>query len=185
MTNTPRTMWPLSIIVAVDEAGGFGKDGKIPWHFSADLKHFKETTMGGVCIMGRRTYKDLLEMQQKAHKKKASKKTDLVLSEILPGRETFVVSTELTEANGAKVVKSIREAVETIDANDRREIFILGGFRMYVEALTWVDRIYMTVVPGRFDCDVSFPIKVLKQFTIKSGKKVEGLRFVTYVRNRK
>ena len=54
----------VEIIVAVDEDGGFGKDGKIPWHYSEDLKHFKEVTTGHVCIMGRKTYEDMLEMRK-------------------------------------------------------------------------------------------------------------------------
>ena len=48
--------------------GGFGKDGKIPWSIPEDLDHFKEITTGHICVMGRRTYTDMLAMRLGAGK---------------------------------------------------------------------------------------------------------------------
>jgi dihydrofolate reductase len=172
-----QNMRPMAIIVAVDEAGGFGKDGKIPWHNKEDFKHFKDTTMGHPCIMGRKTYEDMRAYQ--------SKKKDEDITEILPGRQSFVVTSNRNfTAPGATAVGSIREAVQSLDEHDTRPVFILGGERMYIEALPWVDTIHMTVLDGDYQCDRFFPIKSLNQFHITSGRRGEGLKFVTYKRKR-
>lgn len=49
----------LNFIVCADNQGGIAKDGDIPWSFAADMKHFKETTRGGIVIMGRRTWESI------------------------------------------------------------------------------------------------------------------------------
>ena len=67
-------MRPMSIIIAVDSDGGFGKDGKIPWNFPEDLKHFQKITKDGICIMGRNTYEDMYNMVIQRRKKKSKKK---------------------------------------------------------------------------------------------------------------
>lgn len=180
----PRmSMSPMAIIVAVDEIGGFGKDGKIPWHFPEDLKHFQETTKGHVCVMGRRTYTDMLEMRQERDAK--NNKTG-VIDQILPGRDSYVVTSNPDfKAPGATVVRYIREAVQSLDESDKRTVFIIGGFRMFVEALSTVDTIYMTVVEGTYNCDVSFPLQTLnKNFEIVEGSEQDKLRFITYKRVR-
>ena len=174
---------PLEIIVAVDEEGGFGKDGKIPWHYSEDLKHFKDTTTGHVCIMGRKTYEDMLAMRKDMDAKK--KKRGAAIDEILPNRQSFVVTSNAKfKAPGATVVRNLREAVNSLAANDKRKVFVIGGERMYIEALTSTTFIHMTMVPGSHACDKFFPIKVLNKFQIKSGKKEGELKFITYERVR-
>ena len=171
----------LSIIVAVDEDGGFGKDGKIPWNFPEDLKHFQTTTKGGVCIMGRRTYTDMVEMIQ-SKRKEGNKE---IVGPILKDRESYVVTSNSDlEVHGAMSVKSIRAAVQSLEKGDKREIFILGGFRMWVEALTYTQTIYMTVVKGKtYDCDRFFPVDVLnKKFKIEEGRETDDLNFLKYTR---
>lgn len=170
----------IAIIVAVDEASGFGKDGKIPWHFPKDLKHFKEVTANSICIMGRRTYENMLEMRRKMDEKKGKK----MIRKILPGRDCYVVSnTPLFTAPGATVVPNIRTVLEGIDSTDDRPIFILGGFRMFVEGIRLVNHIFMTIVQGRYDCDRFFPVQLLnKRFDIVDGTQNGNLSFVTYQR---
>lgn len=171
---------PMSIIVAVDEDGGFGKDGKIPWHFKEDFDHFKEKTKNSVCIMGRTTYEDMLEMVKVRRKKN---KTEGKIKEILPGRECYVVTSNTKyKAEGATAVTSITQAVQSLKDTDKREVFILGGYRMYVEALAWANKIYMTVVKDRFDCDVFFPVEATAKFDITEGKETDKLNFITYTR---
>jgi len=175
-----KTIMPsLSIIVAVDEDGGFGKDGKIPWNIPEDMAHFKEITAGGVCIMGRKTYENMLDMT------KARKKSKEEITEILPGRESFIVTSDPDyKAQGAVAVQSIRQAVQSLDETDNREIFVLGGVKMFIEALSWTSTIYLTIIKGeRYQCDKHFPIEILnKHYKIVDGKKTEKLYFVTYKR---
>lgn len=171
---------PLSIIVAVDQDGGFGKGGKIPWHFPEDFKHFKEVTKDSVCIMGRRTYEDMLQMVKKVRKKNKKKGK---LKSVLFGRECYVVTSNTEyKAEGATPVQSITQAVQSLDEDDKREVFILGGYRMYVESLAWVNKIYMTVVKDKFDCDVFFPVEATAKFNITQGRETDELNFITYER---
>lgn len=181
----PRiSMKPMALIVAVDEVGGFGKKGKIPWNIPEDLKHFNKTTKGNPCVMGRRTYEDMLEMRKERDKKNKKNKKKSIIKQILPGREAFVVTSNPDfTAPGATVVPGIREAVQSLDKGDRRTVFVIGGFRMFTEAWTWADTIYMTVVKGKYDCDRFFPLHALnKDFQITSGEETDKLYFATYER---
>lgn len=173
---------PLSIIVAVDKDGGFGKKGKIPWFFPEDLKHFQTTTKGGVCIMGRRTYTDMVEMIQS---KRADDDKEIV-GPILKGRESYVVTSNKDfDCPGATAVSGIHQAIQCLTKEDNREVFVIGGERMYLEALAFTQTIYMTVVKEKsYGCDKFFPIRVLnkKSFNIVEGSETDELRFITYKR---
>lgn len=174
---------PLSLIVAVDEEGGFGKDGKIPWFFPEDLKHFQTTTTPGVCIMGRKTYSDMFEMIQTKRKDPEGQIDD----PILKNRESYVVTSNPDfEAHGATAVAGIHQAIQCLKIGDDREIFVIGGERMYIEALAFTQTIYMTVVKGKsYDCDRFFPIQVLnKSFEIVDGSETDNLYFTKYQRKK-
>ncbi len=179
--NKKINMVPLSIIVAVDEAGGFGKKGKIPWYFPEDLKHFQKTTKGTVCIMGRKTYVDMLEMVNK----RRDEPLEGTKTPILKGRDSYVVTSNKDfNAPGASVVQSIRGAVQSLTEADRREVFVIGGERMYIEALAYTNTIYMSVVKNKtYDCDRFFPIEVVnKKFNLITGTETDDLRFLKYTR---
>lgn len=169
-------MKPVNIIIAVDQRGGIAKDGKIPWHYPEDFKHFKEITMGHVCVMGRNTYEEILELSK-----------DKESTELLKGRECFVLSSTLTEAKGATIKRDIRHVVDDLVlAKDEREVFILGGEKILIEALPWTKRVYLTLIDKDFGCDKFFRVGYLdKYFTITAGKKSEELNFVTYERNKR
>lgn len=163
-------MKPVNIIVAVDLAGGFAKDGQIPWDIKEDLRHFKETTTGGVCIMGRRTYEDI-----------ANRKLPAPGDDILPGRESFVISRDPDFAPaGAVRVAGMNEAISALDFDDKREIFVIGGELLFREALPFAKRVIMTVVNDFYDCDKFFDVKYVdKYFNIvrvmnKDGRIVSG-----------
>jgi dihydrofolate reductase len=174
-------MKPLSLIIAVDETGGFSKDGKIPWHFSEDLKHFKLITSRNACIMGRNTYQDIYDMIIARKLKNSKKDKPVKIEEILPGRECYVISHTLKNVEGATVVPNIRKAVESTKKN---KIFIIGGERVYNESLPWVNRVYMSIIKGEYGCDRFFPVNyIYKNFNIVGGKKgSDSLLFVEYRR---
>lgn len=178
--GTIHPIRPLSIAVAVDQNGGFGKDGKIPWHFKEDFQHFKETTKDSICIMGRKTYEDMLEMVKARQKKKK------VIKEILPGRKCFVLTRqEDYKAEGAEVVSSLLEAVQNIDEDDTRPVFVLGGEKLFIESLPWVNTLHMTVIQDCYNCDRFFPVDYVKEkFTAADGRVGENdkLLFIEYAR---
>jgi len=95
-----------------------------------------------------------------------------------------VTSNEKLEPEGATAVRNIRGAIEELDETDTREIFIVGGTKMYIEALAWTKTIYLTIVKGKtYDCDRFFPIDIInKKYKIVSGRETEDLSFLTYKR---
>ena len=170
------------IVVAVDCDGGFGKDGTIPWSLPEDLHHFRELTNGHVCVMGRHTYNDLLNTRIKH---KAMNGNNEPITEILPGRESYVVtSDENYSTPGAARVADLGHVQDKMKG-DPRKLFVIGGRQLFIQALSWCDTIHMTVLKDEkpFDCDVFFPIEVLnKKFSIVSGKQTEKAYYVVYKR---
>jgi len=165
----------LNIIVAVDEMGGFGKNGKIPWDLPEDMEHFKETTKHSVCVMGRRSYDDMLAMRTKGK--------DVVADdfELLPGRDCYIVSSnEGLNPVGATRVSDIGQILQKYRTTNR-DVFILGGRRLFIEALSYKPVIHMTIVKGdAYNCDVSFPIEVLSQYKIVKGNETEQCYYIEY-----
>lgn len=126
----------LSLIVAAGERNEIGKDGGMPWHLPADLKHFKEITLGKPIIMGRRTHESI--------------------GKALPGRRNIVVSRDPGyRAAGCEVAHSLQEALPL--AGNAPEIMVIGGALLYQEALPLAGRIYLTRIGGRFEADTYFP----------------------------
>lgn len=183
-----KSINPLSIIVAVDERGGFAKNYQIPWNLPEDLKHLKETTMGHPCVMGRHTYEELANWYIDKQNKNEAKGKQVVpleqVTEILPGRESFVVTSNMqAQFPGAIAVGSMRKAIQMLDHDDDREVFVFGGFRLFTEALSWADKVYMTIVKKDYHCDRFFPTQfVNKNFKIVDGKQMKRVDFVTYQR---
>lgn len=153
----------ISIIVAIDEDNGIGKNGNIPWFYSEDMKFFAKITKGSTCIMGRITYESILA--------KMGERKDL-----LPGRQNLVVSrNEELVPVGASLCKSVREAVYRATRDD---VFIIGGGGIYLEALPFARNVYITRIPGKFNCDVrigSVIDAVNREFTLKSTTISESL----------
>lgn len=117
----------INIIVAIATDGAFGRKGDLLFHVSADLRHFKELTMGYPIIMGRKTFESLPKGA-------------------LPGRRNIVVSRNASlEAPGAEVATSLENAIRL--CNGTEKVFIIGGAQIYKEAIEMADRICLT----RFD----------------------------------
>lgn len=152
---------PLSLIVAVAENGVIGRGGALPWHISADLKRFKQLTMGHAIIMGRKTWESL--------------------GRPLPGRRSIVVSRNPQfAAAGAEVVPSLDAALQL--AADDSEVFVIGGASLYEEALAKADRLYITRVLAKVEGDTNFPAYDAGQWKrIEPGQvevnAVSGLRY--------
>ena len=126
----------LSLIVAIAENGVIGREGDLPWHLSADLRRFKQITMGHHIVMGRKTYESI--------------------GRPLPGRTSVVVTRSADyQAEGVLVARSLDEAL-TLAAGDE-ETFIIGGAEIYRQALPLARRIYVTRVHAEIEGDVFFP----------------------------
>ncbi|MCS6771433.1 MAG: dihydrofolate reductase [Kiritimatiellae bacterium] len=126
----------VSIVAAVAENGVIGREGRLPWRLPAELRRFRALTMGHPVIMGRRTWESL--------------------GRPLAGRRNIVISrTPGFQVSGAEIVPSLEAALNL--ARDADEVFVIGGARLFAEALPRADRLYLTVVHTRPDGDVFFP----------------------------
>jgi dihydrofolate reductase len=162
----------VSLIVAVSSNGVIGRDGGLPWHLPADLKHFKRTTMGHHLIIGRRTWEEV--------------------GEPLPGRTMVVVTRSRRFApEGAQVVRSVERALEL--AAEDEEPFIGGGSQIYRIALArdLVDRIYLTRIHAEVEGDTFFPDFDLEEWKLVSEEHHEAddrnefdFSFLVYERKR-
>jgi len=113
------------LIVATSANGVIGIDGKIPWRKPEDLKRFKRVTLGGVLIMGRRTWDSI--------------------GRALPGRRTFVLSSNPDlKLEGAEVFSSLPDALAAAGETD--QVWIAGGSSVYAEGLQYCDELDITVV---------------------------------------
>jgi len=126
----------ISIIVAMDKKGVIGHEGDLPWHLSADLKHFKAVTMGKPLIMGRKTHESI--------------------GRPLPGRKNIIMTRSPGFiAEGCTVVLSLDDAFQA--AGDVEEVMIMGGSAIYDQSLARTDRLYLTEVHTDVSGDVYFP----------------------------
>ena len=141
----------ITIIVAASENNVIGKDNKLIWHLSDDLKHFKELTKGHHVIMGRKTF----ESMPKA----------------LPNRTNVVITNNSNyTSENIVVAQSLEEAIK-ISQSDPQP-FIIGGGEIYRMAINIADRIELTRVHANFEGDTFFPeIDMSKWKEVKIDKR--------------
>jgi dihydrofolate reductase len=147
----------VSIIVAAGENGVIGRGNALPWRLPADLKRFKQITLGHAIIMGRRTWDSI--------------------GRALPGRTSIVVTRQRDfepPAPGVIVVNSFEAALAHAEALGETEVFVIGGRAIYELALPWARRIYMTRVHGSFEGDVFLPEGALRGFEIRGEERREA-----------
>jgi dihydrofolate reductase len=129
----------IALIVAVAENGVIGRDGKLPWRISEDMKWFRERTAGRPLIMGRKTWESFPKRP-------------------LPGRTNIVITRDASyKAEGAVVVTSLERALDVAYGEEPAEIMVIGGAEVYRAALPLARRIYLTNVHGEIEGDTHFP----------------------------
>jgi len=135
-------MSEIIIIAAMAENRVIGRNNEMPWSIKGNLAHFKETTMGWPCIMGRKTWESLPKKP-------------------LPGRLNIVVSRALTPKESSDpeedflIFPSLTAAIEYCSGYER--VFICGGESIYRQALTLAAKIDLTLIPGNYEGDTFFP----------------------------
>ena len=132
-----------ALIVARSRNGVIGREGGLPWRLSADMKHFKTTTLGKPCLMGRKTWESLpvkplpgrpclvLTRDNKYHSEDA---------DIFTGFDPMMVHAEALAQQGG------------VD-----EVMVIGGAELYALALPKAHRLYLTEIEAEIDGDVYFP----------------------------
>src|SRR3990170_2351219 len=116
---------PIPLAAAVDQKGGIGRDNRLPWHLSDDLKHFRRLTIGHHVLMGRKTYES---SQGK-----------------MPGRKLIVLSRSTgLLAPDVKIVSSLEAGIKFAQDAGEAELFIIGGAQVFAQALPFANHIYYT-----------------------------------------
>jgi dihydrofolate reductase len=125
----------ITIVLARAMNGVIGKDGTLPWHIPADLKHFKALTMGSAMIMGRKTFDSL--------------------PGVLPGRQHIVLTRDKDwHHEGVDAVHTIEDSIA---AAGTTPISVIGGAAVFEMFEPIADRIELTEVLAEVDGDVSMP----------------------------
>lgn len=128
----------VSLMVAYSKNRVIGKDNKLLWRLSDDLKNFKRVTSNHHIIMGRKTYESI--------------------GRALPNRTNVVISRNRDfKAPGCIVVDSLEKALELAKANGESEAIITGGSQIYELSINMIDRAYITQVDCEIDGDAYFP----------------------------
>jgi len=150
-----RTILPhISIIVAIAENRAIGKDNRLLWHLSDDLKRFKRLTTGHTLIMGRNTFLSLPNGP-------------------LPNRRHVVITDVPGEDfEGCEMAHSVEQAIEL--AGNGEECFVIGGGMVYAQFLPIAGKLYLTQVHHSFDADTFFPEIDLSQWKVVQSEKVEA-----------
>lgn len=129
----------ISHLVATSENNVIGKNNQLPWHLPNDFKYFKNKTWGMPVVMGRNTFTSL--------------------NNALPGRFNIVITTQKDwSKEGVIVAHSIEEAIDKATQTDCKEIFIIGGGKVFEQSIELINRIYITRVHTTVEGDTFYPL---------------------------
>lgn len=137
----------ISAIYAISENGVIGKDQSIPWRLPADLKRYKQLTMGNPILMGRKTYESI--------------------GKPLPGRRNIIITRNPEfSAPGTETAHSLESAIKI--CGDVPEIFIVGGTALFQEGVEkgYISKIYETFVHADVEGDTFFHLSDVENWDI-------------------
>lgn len=143
-------------IVAVAKNNAIGKDGKLPWHYPADLKHFKETTSGHAVVMGMNTWRSI--------------------GRPLPNRLNIVLSrsAQIDRAENLIFLRSEKEAIDLAKFL-KCDLFVIGGSKTYTEFAQFIDRWVVTEVAIEVnDADTFLPSNLFVGFTLVQRSEISA-----------
>lgn len=157
----------FTIIAAIDSKRGIGRNNDLPWHISADMKHFKRTTTGGTVIMGRKTWESIPPKYRPFSDRK-----NIVLTR----------DPEYKIQTGVQLASTLDEALELAEG----ETFVIGGAKVFEESIKHSNctRLILTEIQSFFECDVYFPelpsnFKKTEESELQEENNIE-FKFVTY-----
>lgn len=154
----------LSLIVAIAQNNVIGKDNKLIWHISEDLKRFKYITSGNTIVMGRKTFESL--------------------PGILPNRKHVVITrdSEYTiDSDQIEIISDLDLFIKNHE-NSKEEVFVIGGADIYKQLLPYCKKLYLTMVHECFDGDTYFPEIDFSKYEIEysSNKMIDKKTGIEY-----
>jgi dihydrofolate reductase len=161
-------MKKVRMILAMDLEGGIGKNGTLPWHIPEDLKMFKEKTKDCFVAMGKNTW------------------NDPTFPKPMKGRTTIVFTRHFADVDN----RILADNVLNVDFNDiplyldmfeGKDIWVIGGGKVYDIMIEHVDEVYLTQVYDNFGCDVFFDgSKLHSQFEMVSQSQLKEYGGIQY-----
>lgn len=160
----------IVLIAAIAEKNRvIGKDGKLPWYISQDLKRFKRLSIGHPVVMGRKTFESILQR----------------LGKPLPERRNIVLTSNRSfHYPEVETFGSIEAALEAL--SDEPMVFIIGGESVYEKTFRLADRLELTIVEGDYEGDAFFPAYqhlIGERFQLVDKEERKGYFFETYKRS--
>jgi dihydrofolate reductase len=140
------------IIVAVSPGGVIGLHGKIPWHYKGDLRRFKRVTLGATVIMGRLTWESI--------------------GRPLAQRRNMVVTSRALDVPGVERFADLPAALAAAAAASG-DVWVIGGARIYEEAMQHVDVLDVTYVPDRIDDPAAVRLPAIDPAVWEAGADVQ------------
>nr|AIA11127.1 Dihydrofolate reductase [uncultured bacterium] len=142
-------------IAAVDRKGAIGKGGKLPWHYSADMKFFRETTSGHAVVMGRKTW--------------------LTIGKPLKNRLNIVLSRDTDIGpQDSLIVFSDMESVLSFNKSLSTDLFVIGGAQIYEAFREHIEKWIITEVPLTVQgADAFMPKGYLEGFEVVESKSLD------------
>lgn len=132
----------ISMIAAIDKNRLIGNGPDIPWCLPADLRHFRDMTIGKPVVMGRKTFETL--------PRPLAKRKNIILTR----NKHYAAPKECIVAHS---VKDVIKTVESLSINATSELMICGGAPIYTAFLPYASRLYLTQIHAVFKGDVYFP----------------------------
>lgn len=158
-------MPPVTLIAAVDDEMGLSRGALIPWNHAADLRMFRRTTEASTLLMGRGTYESMRHVDWTS--------TD---------RVPVVITSR--DIEGVTCVRTYTEALEKAFEAVERPVFVVGGERLYKEAIVHPDTtgLLLTLIPGVHACTTFFPTIPTRHYVEVDREPMDELTLVRYVR---
>lgn len=128
----------ISLIVAISSNNIIGNNNEIPWKSKKDLKYFKNITEGGIVIMGRKTFESLNNKPLKNRK------------------NIIITSNNEFKDENIEYFSSIERALDSLK-NTNKDIFFIGGSRIYEDCIKYCDKLYITEICKFVSGNVTFP----------------------------
>lgn len=155
----------IILIAAVSSNDVIGRDGTLPWHYPADMKHFRRTTDKYPILAGRKTFESF-------PRRPLPNRTNLILT-----RNAYYSAPQ-----GVVVCRDIEEARDYCEKEGAEKLFILGGAEIYRLTLPFADEMILTHIPKEVEGDTYFPEWSRTEWKEVDRREEEGLIFATYRR---
>lgn len=150
----------IKAILACDRDWGIGKGGDLPWpHNPEDLKWFKESTTGGVVVMGKSTWNSLPRKP-------------------LPNRKNIIItsSEQDNDQGGYQFIKFNTAKEELFNMSKSQDVWIIGGAKLVKGLLDIIDEFHLSQIQGSYDCDTFLPRSLIeKEYELADSGKRGGV----------